>query len=111
MRKSNDVYLKEILDYMGDIESYLNNIKMDGFETNGLLQDGVIRKIELIGEVARKLSRDFWVSYEKELPLAKAVAMRNKMIHEYDDVDLKIIWNTVKKDLPELKKKIKEILR
>ena len=75
-----------------------------------MLQDAVIRKIELIGEAARKLSPLFWEKYRKVLPLAEAVSTRNKLIHEYDDIDLKIIWDTVKKDLLELKVKIEEII-
>lgn len=110
MRKNNGVYLKQILEYIENIDSYLDGVSFEEFEDNGLLQDGVIRKIELIGETARRLSRNFWGKYRNELPLAEAVSTRNRLIHEYDDIDLKIIWNTVKDDLPELKKRIEGIL-
>jgi len=110
MKKSNNVYLRQIIDYVEETEKYVEKISFSEFESNGMLQDAVIRKIELIGEAARKLSPLFWKKYRKSLPLAEAVSTRNKLIHEYDDIDLKIIWDTVKNDLPKLKKKIEEIL-
>ena len=109
MKKSNNVYLRQIIDYVEEAEKYVDKVSFSGFESNGMLQDAVIRKVELIGEAARKLSPLFWEKYRKVLPLAEAVSTRNRLIHEYDDIDLKIIWDTVKKDLPKLKNKIEEI--
>ncbi len=108
--KSNSVYLQQIVEYINEIKTYIKGINFREFENSGLLQDAVIRKIELIGETAKRLSPLFWKKYRKVLPLAEAVSTRNRLIHEYDDIDLEIIWNTVKNDLPELKKKIKEII-
>lgn len=110
MKKNNTVYLRQIIDYVEEIEKYVEKTSFSRFEKNGMLQDAVIRKIELIGEVARRLSPLFWKKYRKVLPLAYAVSTRNKLIHEYDDIDLKIIWDTIKEDLPELKKKVEEII-
>ena len=108
--KNNLIYLRQIVDYVGQIEKYVENTDFQTFEQNGLLQDGVIRKIELIGEAAKRLSVEFWEQYRNTLPLAEAVSTRNRLIHQYDDIDLKIVWNTVKNDLPELKKKLEEFL-
>ncbi|PIU73353.1 hypothetical protein CO009_02765 [Candidatus Shapirobacteria bacterium CG_4_8_14_3_um_filter_35_11] len=108
--KTDFVYLQQINDFINEIESYIGNIGFDDFAQSGLLQDAVVRKIELIGESAKRLSLNFWKKYKNELPLAQAVSTRNRMIHQYDDIDLKIVWNTIKNDLPDLKKKIKEII-
>ena len=108
--KDNRIYLRQIVDYIEDIDGYIQSTDFNGFENNGLLQDAVIRKIELIGEAAKRLSIDFWEQYRDNLPLAEAVSTRNRLIHQYDDIDLKIVWNTIKNDLPDLKKKLKEFL-
>ena len=108
--KDNLVYLRQIIDYINDIESYIGSVDFSGFETNNLLQDAVIRKIELIGEAAKRLSFSFWEQYRDTLPLAAAVSTRNRLIHQYDDIDLRIIWNTIQNDLPDLKKKLAEFL-
>lgn len=108
--KNNLVYLKQIVDYINDIEVYMEGIKFNSFEKNGLLQDAVIRKIELIGESAKRLTASFWEKYRNELPLAEAVSTRNRLIHQYDDIDLEIVWNTIKKDLPELRKMVEKLI-
>jgi uncharacterized protein with HEPN domain len=108
--KNNLVYLQQIVDYIVQVEEYVNTTDFEKFEQNGLVQDAVIRKIELIGEAAKRLSLDFWEKYRNSLPLAEAVSTRNRLIHQYDDIDLKIVWNTVKNDLPELKKKLEEFI-
>jgi uncharacterized protein with HEPN domain len=76
--KSNSLYLKQIVDYINEINDYLDEVKFDEFEQSGLLQDAVIRKIELIGEAAKRLSISFWEKYRTELPLAQAVSTRNR---------------------------------
>ena len=53
---------------------------------------------------------DFWQQYRHTLPLAEAVSTRNRFIHQYDDIDLKMVWNTVKNDLPLLKEKLIELI-
>ena len=108
--KDNLVYLRQIVDYIDDIGKYVGSMGYSQFENNGLVQDAVIRKIELIGESAKRLSFSFWEQYRETLPLAEAVSTRNRLIHQYDDIDLRIIWNTTKNDLPELKKELVEIL-
>lgn len=110
MQKNNRVYLLEILEYVDDIQTYLKRFDFEKFENERLVQDAVIRKIELIGEIAKRLSDGFWDQYREILPLAEAVATRNKLIHEYDDVNLEIIWNTAKKDLWKLKREILKIV-
>lgn len=108
--KNDFVYLRQIVDNIDQLETYVSGVRFKEFETNSMLQDAVIRKIELLGESAKRLSVDFWEKYKDELPLALAVSTRNRMIHQYDDIDLKIVWNTIKSDLPKLKTKIKKIV-
>ncbi len=59
-------------------ESNLPELGFGEFENNSLLQDGVIRKIELIGEAAKRLSDSFWESYRDTLPLAEAASTRKR---------------------------------
>jgi uncharacterized protein with HEPN domain len=108
--KDNLVYLRQIIDYIDDIDAYVKSLDFAGFEKNGLVQDAVIRKIELIGEAAKQLSVSFWEQYRDTLPLAEAVSTRNRLIHQYDDVDIRIVWNTIKNDLPELKMRLTDFL-
>lgn len=108
--KNDQIYLKQIIEHIDELEGYVGKASFEDFEKNSLLQDAVIRKIELIGEGARRLSVDFWEKYKNELPLAEAVSTRNRMIHQYDDIDLRIVWNTIKNDLPRLRERLGEMI-
>lgn len=61
----------------------------------------MIRRIEIIGKAARRVSSQTR-ELHPEIPWATMIAMRNLMIHDYDDVDMDIVWDTLHRDLPEL---------
>lgn len=108
--KDDKIYLRHILDAIGRIESYLDSVEKDEFlGESGLVQDGVVRQLEIIGEAARGLSEGLKKSHP-EVPWKEIVGMRNKIIHEYFSVDWLEVWNTSQKDLPVLKEKIQKLL-
>ncbi|MCI0542635.1 DUF86 domain-containing protein [bacterium] len=105
--KDDGIYIRHILDAIGKIEEYVRGLDHDVFVENMLVQDGVMREIEIIGEAARNLSP----AYKEKIPSIPwrdVIGMRNKLIHEYFEVDLDAVWKTVQEDLPFLKKKITE---
>jgi len=75
---------------------------------NNLIQDGVIRQLEIIGEATKRLSKEFKDRYP-EIPWKDIAGMRDKLIHGYFGVDLDAVWDTAKKDIPGLRGKIEEI--
>lgn len=64
-----------------------------------------MRELEIIGEAAGKLSKNF-KSEHPEIPWADIVGMRNRLIHEYFGIDVKLVWQTSQKNVPELKEKL-----
>jgi uncharacterized protein with HEPN domain len=105
MKKDDTVYMKHILDAIHRVEEYTQNIEYKDFIKNHLIQDGVIRQIEIIGEAAKRLSNGIKEKY-KDIPWKDIVGMRNKLIHDYFGVDIDAVWETVKKDIPVLKRKL-----
>ena len=98
----NDIaYLTDILESAKIAISYLENISFEEFETNNQTQDAVIRRLEMIGEASSRVSIQMQKTYS-DLEWEKMKSMRNFLIHEYDDIDMKIVWDTVKKNLPPL---------
>jgi len=74
-----------------------------------MMQDAVMRQIEIIGEASNSVSDDFQEK-NPELPWLQMRGIRNKIIHDYRGINLQVIWDTVKNDLPALKKQVEEIL-
>jgi uncharacterized protein with HEPN domain len=89
--------------------SYLGGVSKQAFLDNTQLQDAVIRRLEIIGEAARRISPETREAYVA-IAWPEMIGMRNLMIHGYDDIDLEIIWDTVKSDLPGLIEQLEVIL-
>ena len=81
----------------------------DDFLDDVKCQDAVIRRFEIIGEAARRISDGLKSKYP-EIPWHEMTGIRNIMIHEYDDVDMVIVWETAKKDIPLLISAIEKII-
>jgi uncharacterized protein with HEPN domain len=94
-------YFSDILVSSKLAVEYLEKISFDEFIQNTAIQDAVIRRIEIIGEAANRIGEQSKKKYD-HLPWIEMKGMRNLLIHEYDEIDLKEVWNTVKNDLPAL---------
>lgn len=110
MLRDDFVYLWHIRDAILKIEGYTKRVSASSFKKNTLIQDGVIRQIEIIGEATKRLS-DRTRSANQEVPWQDIARMRDKLIHDYFGVDIEKVWLTVKDDIPVLKKQINRILK
>ena len=105
MNKELDIFIKHMIDSIGDIELFTYNVTKGEFAKNKEKQSAVIHQIEIIGEAAKNLSKDFRDKYP-HVEWSQIIKTRDKIIHHYFGVDLDAVWDIVKKDLPDLKKKL-----
>lgn len=108
MIKNDQVYLEHILEAISKIESFVNGLTKFDFDRNVLIQDAVIRNFEIIGEASKKISKQFTQEHSG-IPWQDMAGMRDKLIHDYLDVDLDVIWRTIESDLPLLKEMLSKI--
>jgi uncharacterized protein with HEPN domain len=93
--------LRDILDSAENIRAYLDGITREAFMTNQEKQDAVLRRFEIIGEAASRLSPQTQGLFPN-LPFRSMRGMRNIIAHDYGDVDLDQVWKTASEDLGDL---------
>lgn len=101
-------YLQDILDSINDIESFIQNMAFDSFKEDRKTIYAVIRCLEVIGEATKKIPKSIKDKYPS-IPWREMAGMRDKMIHEYFGVDVGVLWETVKGDIPSLKPLVQDI--
>jgi uncharacterized protein with HEPN domain len=106
--KDVSAYLKHIRESIAKIEKYTEGGRKTFLEDT-MIQDSVIRNLEIIGEAAGNLPADLRKRYPK-VPWRSMTGMRNVLIHEYFGVDLDIVWKVVAQRLPVLKRHVSAML-
>jgi uncharacterized protein with HEPN domain len=109
MSKDDTVYLRHILDAIEQVQEYLKGVSIERFLQRRLLQDGVVRRLEIIGEASRNLSDELRQRYP-EVPWRQIIGLRNRITHAYFDVDLHIVWEIAQDDLLPLRQQVGQIL-
>jgi uncharacterized protein with HEPN domain len=109
MAHADLVYVRHILDAILRIAEYLQGIDEEAFLQTPLVQDGVIRQLEIIGEATKQISSETRAEHA-HIPWKDMAGMRDKLIHDYFGVDLEQVWITAQNDIPILQVEIKAIL-
>ena len=109
-------YLGHMLDAIERIKSYTAQMTMAAFLENPLVQDAVIRNLEIIGEASNNIQRNDpnFAASHPSIPWATMYMMRNRLAHGYNQVDMEVVWATIVSDLPVLSghlRPLAEILR
>lgn len=105
--KDDKIYLISIQESIENIQEYTKN-GLEEFMRTKIIQDAVIRNLEIVGEATKKISKELRSS-RTDIPWREITGLRDVLIHDYMGVDLRIVWNIVEKELPKLKEKIGQL--
>ncbi|MFC1682100.1 DUF86 domain-containing protein [Nanoarchaeota archaeon] len=108
--KDDLIFIKHILESINAIEEFSKDIDKKELKSNRLKQSAIVREIEIIGEATKNISDSLKDKYP-EIPWREISGTRDKIIHNYFGVDLNIIWDIIKLNLPVLKKQLSNILK
>jgi uncharacterized protein with HEPN domain len=106
-----EAYLNHILEAIKRIDRYVEDIDEPNFLSNEMIQDAVVRNLEIIGEASRNVQRDYsdFIKKHPDILFSSAYEMRNALSHGYFSVDYEIVWKTIERDLPIFEEQIRKV--
>ncbi len=110
MKRDFRLFIKDILDSIEHIEHFIGEMDFDKFSQDEKTKSAVVWKIGVIGEATKNIPKAIRDKY-KELPWKEMARMRDKISHFYFGVDYKIVWEVIKRRLPEIKPIIQRVLK
>jgi uncharacterized protein with HEPN domain len=108
MFQDDSTRLKHMIDACEEAVEFLGDFSLAELNEDRKTIQAITRDIEIIGEAASKLSDEFKEN-NNTIPWGSIIGMRNWLIHGYFNVDSEHIWNTVKKDIPDLVTQLKKV--
>jgi uncharacterized protein with HEPN domain len=103
-------YLRDMLDNANRAMQFTEGMNFEAFSKDEKTIYAVIRAVEIIGEATRNIPEEIRAKYP-EIPWRDVSNMRNKLVHRYFGINLEVIWQTLKEDLPTLEDTLQEIIR
>ena len=103
------VYLGHMAAAVARIAEFVDRVPRAEFEREWTLQNALIRELEILGEAASKLSAGF-VKANPEVPWKGMTGLRHKLIHDYFEVDLDVVWRTATDNVPEVARFLRSAL-
>ena len=101
MNKDDLIRVRHMLDAAREALSFAKNKKRKDLDSDRMLALSLVKEIEIVGEAAANITKETKDKY-LEIPWPNIVAMRNRLIHAYFDIDYDRVWDTVSDDLPNL---------
>jgi uncharacterized protein with HEPN domain len=109
-RHDDAAYIGQMIDAAGEAVGYVKNVTFEEFVGDTMRQRAVIYVLQMIGESARRVSAD-GKDRLHDIPWAQIIGMRHRLVHDYLDVDIDLVWKTVIENVPELVRSLESAMR
>ena len=109
MQRALEAYFEDTLNAIEKIERYTLGMSKEELNQNEMVLDAVVRNLEIIGEVVKKIPVEVRVEYS-DIPWRKIAGLRDILIHEYFGININIIWDVIENKLSPLKKTMMDLL-
>ena len=107
-RRAIPLLVEDIWEAIEKIERYVSGLNHDTFVNDDKTVDSVVRNLEVIGEAANRLSESFKTQHP-EIEWRKIIGLRHRIVHDYFNIDVEIVWEIIQKDLPTFKSQLSVI--
>jgi len=107
-KRPTNLLLNDIRESIDRIQEYTEGMSLEDFSKHQMAIDAVTRNLEIMGEAANRLPDEFRESHS-DVEWYKIVGLRHRIVHEYFGVDLEIIWQILRKDLPQLRRSLSRL--
>lgn len=105
----NEIIVQKMLVYAAKLAAYCENCDYDGFAADAKLVDACVFNLSQIGELCRIVD-DAYERAHPEIPWREMYGLRNRIIHDYEGVNLRLVWEIISGDIPELMEALRKLL-
>lgn len=105
--KTDNYYIRKIIENLEFVTEQMKDVDIDGLNSNAILLDSMLFRMIQISENAKRLT-DEYKELHSNIPWGAVYGMRNRIVHDYGNVDLKVVYETLKNDVPELLQMLQE---
>ncbi len=104
----NDLVVVKMIEIIEKLQRYIKDVDYKSFSDNDMLVEACVFNLSQLGEIANKIDTEFETAHP-QVPWRQIYGLRNRIIHDYEGINLKLIWEIIKDDLPELLKELDKL--
>ena len=104
----NDLVITKMIESIEKIRSYVQGCSFEEFSNNDMLIDACVFNLSQLGEIANKIDKEFEEA-QSQIPWRQIYGLRNRIIHDYDGINLTLIWEIIADDLPKLLEELNKL--
>lgn len=104
----NQMIIQKIINYINSILKYTDDVNYNDFRKNSMMVEACVFNLSQIGELVNKLDKDYLENHTN-IPWFKIRGLRNRIVHDYEGVNLNLIWEIIETDLNTLLEQLNKI--